>query len=40
MENWLNARDLYRDLAIPEFYMSFEDWFTSRIQGEFKEVPE
>ena len=33
---WLNARDLYRDLAIPEFYMRFEDWFTSRIQGEYK----
>lgn len=35
---WLNARTLYRDLAIPGFYMSFEDWFTSRVQGEFKEI--
>lgn len=35
--NWLNARDLYRDLMIPEFHQAFEDWFTSRIQGEYQE---
>ena len=34
--NWTDARELYRDLAIPGFYMAFEDWFTSRIQGEYK----
>lgn len=33
---WLNARELYRDLAIPEFHFRFEDWFTTRIQGEFQ----
>lgn len=30
---WVNARDLYRDLAIPEFHIRFEDWFTTRIQS-------
>ena len=37
---WLDARTLYRDLAIPEFYLSFEDWFTVAVQGEFKEGEE
>lgn len=36
-DNWLDARELFRDLAIPPVYVRFEDWFTSRIQGEFEE---
>ncbi|HEB09835.1 MAG TPA: hypothetical protein ENI06_01320 [Spirochaetales bacterium] len=36
-KTWLNARDLYRDLAIPEAYFPFSSWFESRVESEFEE---
>ena len=37
MTTWLNARDLYRDLAIPEQYIPFSSWIESRIENDFEE---
>ena len=36
MTDWLNARDLYKSLAIPEAYVSFTDWFARWVEGQYK----
>lgn len=36
-DKWILARQVYDDLAIPEFHTSFTDWFTSRIEHEFRQ---
>ena len=33
---WLNARDLYKSLAIPEAYVSFTTWFSRWVEGQYK----
>lgn len=35
-ESWQNARNLKRDLAIPEFHIPFTDWFTQKIESDYK----
>ena len=38
MTTWLNARDLYKSLAIPAFPlgMDFTAWFERWVEGEYK----
>ncbi len=35
-KTWLNARDLFKSLAIPEAYVSFTTWFGRWVEGQYK----